>query len=279
MLNDSFRSRYKNVPLAICESFGWGTEIHNHLEFELLYFEQGAFTVKVGDKTFSVSSGDIVLINPMEIHSITVGKGSKSSHKCICFDLSMLFNKNVATNLQAEISSVTRHIPSASPHNEKIRELFSKIYEISLEEQTSDEVEGEIYAMEMQAYLSLLFAYVFKNSLVDDKRVKPKSLDFYNAVISYVKNHYNEQITSKEIAKSLSFNQSYFCRNFKKNFGCNFTDYLNSYRLSLSRKMLEENKSITQVAYDLGFVSSSKFSKCFYKTFGVLPSKYKANSQ
>ncbi len=276
MLDDSFRKRYKNVPLAISESTDWNTSAHNHVEFEILYFEEGASTVKVGDKTYHVSDGDMVFVNPMEIHSIIVDKKRPNRHKCVCFDCSMLFSKYTSENLQAETTLVAKYIPSSSPYNKRVKELFLKVYNATYKEQISSQSEGEIYAMEMQAYLSLLFAYLFKNSLFENSQSRPKNEDFSRAVVEYVKNHYNEPITSKEIAKDLSFNQSYFCRNFKKNFSCSFTDYLNSYRLSLSRKMLEERKSVTQVAFDCGFVSSSKFSKCFKKTFGVLPSKYKA---
>ncbi len=276
MLDDSFRNRYKNVPLAISESTDWNTDAHNHVEFEILYFEEGSSTVRVGDKTFLVSDGDIVLVNPMEIHSIIVDKKRPNRQKCICFDCSMLYSKYMSENLQAETTLVTKLIPSSSPYNKRVGELFLKVYNATYKGQISSESEGEIYAMEMQAYLSLLFAYLFKNSLVEKNQSKPKNEDFSRVVVEYVKNHYNEPITSREIAKALSFNQSYFCRNFKKNFGCSFTEYLNSYRLSLSRRMLEERKSVTQVAFDCGFISSSKFSKCFKKTFGVLPSKYKA---
>ena len=161
-------------------------------------------------------------------------------------------------------------------HGKYLAELFNKIYNVA---EQGDSIDSEIFSMEIRAYLTLFFAYVFKNFLLDKDLSTPKNADFCGAVISFVKEHYVEKITSKEVATALSFNQSYFCRNFKKNFGVNFTEYLTVYRLSVARKLLEQKRSVTQVAFDCGFLSATQFSKCFKQKFGVLPSKYKSKSQ
>ncbi|MBQ3235234.1 MAG: AraC family transcriptional regulator [Clostridia bacterium] len=275
MFDDSFRKRFKNVPLAISCAKNWGTKPHNHSEFEILYLESGKQTVKIGDKAFSTSGGDLMFINPMEIHSFSVDVSVENASKCICFDCSMLNSSNLSEKLKLEVASVVRHIPSSSPHNEYLRDLFLKIYNEVDRDNEGGDLDNEISAMEIKSYITLIFAYLFKNSLVDKDRLKPKNADFCASVIDYVKVHYNEPITSKEISAALSFNQSYFCRNFKKNFGNNFTDYLNTYRISVSRKLLEEGKSVTNVAFEVGFQSATRFSKYFKKNFGVLPSKYK----
>ena len=99
-----------------------------------------------------------------------------------------------------------------------------------------------------------MFSTLIKNDLIVNSNVVTKNEDFVFNVINYVENHYAEQISSNDLSSALGFNQSYFCRNFKKNFGMSFSSYLNSYRISKSRKFLEEGgKTITQIAYDVGF--------------------------
>ena len=102
-----------------------------------------------------------------------------------------------------------------------------------------------------------------------------KSVEFVKDVLDYISEHLFDSVTSKQASKSLNFNQSYFCRTFKKNFGMSFSDYLNGERVAYSRKLLEEGKSITQIALDLGFSSATAYSKCFKQKFNILPSKYK----
>ena len=276
MLDDSFRKRFKSVPLAISQSGNWGADPHNHSEFEILYFEKGKQTVKIGGKTYQTSAGDIICVNPMEVHSFTVEKGEDSLSKCVCFDCSLISGGELSEKLASEVSTVVNFISHSSPYNSYLANLFLKVYESA---KNCDDLDGEIFAMEIKAFITLFFAYVFKNRLLDGKLCKRQNADFCSLVIEFVKNHYKERITSKEVASALSFNQSYFCRNFKKNFGVNFTEYLCVHRLSIARTLLEQKRSVTFVAYDVGFQSPAQFSKCFKSKFGVLPSKYKAKSQ
>ncbi len=58
---------------------------------------------------------------------------------------------------------------------------------------------------------------------------------------------------------------------------CGFTpgDYLRTYRLKKAAILLLENKRlINEVAYDVGFSSSSYFTKCFTKQYGMLPKDF-----
>lgn len=276
MLDDSFRKRFKNIPIAISSSINYGADQHNHSEFELLYFESGKQTVKIGNKTYQTKAGDLILVNPMEIHSFSVDKTSNSLSKCVCFDCLLILNPKISESLLNGRAYVSRYISGDSVHAKPLRELFLKIYEAC---ESASEISGDIFEMEIKSYLTLYFAYVFKNLLLDVDLDKPKSAEFCSSVISYVKDRYSENISSKDVASALSFNQSYFCRNFRRNFGVNFSEYLKIYRLSISRKLLEEKKSVSEVAFDVGFQNVNQFSKCFKEKFGVLPSKYKQKSQ
>ena len=61
----------------------------------------------------------------------------------------------------------------------------------------------------------------------------------------------------------------------------NFFDFVNSYRINASQKMLGENakpgKNITQIMYDVGFNSKSVFNTAFKKYTGLTPSQYRRN--
>lgn len=49
-------------------------EPHWHEEMQLIYIGEGSLNVTVGNKKLALNAGDILLINPCEIHSL--GKGS-----------------------------------------------------------------------------------------------------------------------------------------------------------------------------------------------------------
>ena len=269
MINNSFQLRYKSLPVAISKSNNCNTEKHNHSEFEILKITSGSSTVTIAGECYLVSAGDLIFINPMQVHSVNRDFERQYSHKCICFDVSLINDKNLAKSLSSETASSINVIDKNSPYNHILSSFFDKVYELT-------ENESAAYQMEIPAYITLIFSTLIKNSLISKCERTVKKEDFVSSVLNYVKAHFAEQITSYDVSRALSFNQSYFCRNFKRNFGMSFSSYLNSYRLSISRKYLEEGvKTVTQIAFDVGFSSATAFSKCFKKQFGVLPSKYK----
>ena len=269
MINNSFRLRYKSLPVAISHSKNCNTETHNHLEFEILKIISGNSTVKISGEEYRVCEGDLVFISPMQVHGVVFDKALRYEHKCICFDVSLINDKNLSKSLSSEIATVSPVIPAKSPYNPVLSEYFERIYNLT-------ETPNAVYQMEVPAYITLVFSTLIKNDLIVNSNVVTKNEDFVFNVINYVENHYAEQISSNDLSSALGFNQSYFCRNFKKNFGMSFSSYLNSYRISKSRKFLEEGgKTITQIAYDVGFSSATAYSKYFKKQFGILPSEYK----
>ncbi len=271
MLDDSFKIRYKSIPLATSfedDSIS-PTEAHNHSEFEILLITYGTCDVTINDTSYHAKSGDMIFINPMEVHSIKTYKNNRYSHKCICFDCSIILDTAVCENLLGETLHITNHINSDAPECEHLRTLFSSIIE-------SFEEDNSYTNIEITAYISLMFSYLLKNSLIDKNVKKTKNTVFCKKVLEYIAQHYSENITSKETAEALSYNQSYFCRNFRKNFDKCFSDYINMYRIATSRKLLESGKmTVTQIATECGFNSAAYFTICFKKHLSMLPSEYK----
>lgn len=65
-----------------------------------------------------------------------------------------------------------------------------------------------------------------------------------------------------------------FSRRFKKETGLAFSEWKKRMRLLESVIMLKNNRSVTQVALDLGYAGTSSFSNAFRKMFGVPPTRY-----
>jgi AraC family transcriptional regulator, transcriptional activator of the genes for pyochelin and ferripyochelin receptors len=82
------------------------------------------------------------------------------------------------------------------------------------------------------------------------------------------------------LAGQVGMSHARLTRGFKKIFGCTVFEYLRKERLAYGRLLLAENKlSITQVAFEAGFCSSSHFASAFHKQFGVSPSAFRTGHQ
>ncbi|KFX05879.1 AraC family transcriptional regulator [Pectobacterium betavasculorum] len=65
-----------------------------------------------------------------------------------------------------------------------------------------------------------------------------------------------------------------FSRHFKKETGVAFSEWKKRMRLLESVVMLKSNRSVTQVALDLGYASTASFTFAFRQMFGVPPTRY-----
>ncbi|WP_080832276.1 response regulator transcription factor [Cohnella massiliensis] len=98
------------------------------------------------------------------------------------------------------------------------------------------------------------------------------------AIDQYLQEHVDEMVTSVDMAHYLHLNPSYFSRFFKRLAGVNFTEYVNQFKINMAIRMLrQENETVENVAYTLGFSDRAYFSKVFKKYSGKSPSEFKGS--
>ena len=92
----------------------------------------------------------------------------------------------------------------------------------------------------------------------------------------YIHKNYAEKISLNDIANSAFVSKGECCRIFKRVLQLSPFQYLVRYRLKLSVQMLSETDySIAQIAQQVGFCSSSYYTKCFRKEYNCAPHRYR----
>ena len=87
---------------------------------------------------------------------------------------------------------------------------------------------------------------------------------------------YADQLSLKEIAHAVNMSAFYFCKSFKKVTGLTFTSYLARVRVEkVKNLLLDPNKRVSEVAYEVGFQSLSQFNRVFRRVAGESPSLYR----
>ena len=93
---------------------------------------------------------------------------------------------------------------------------------------------------------------------------------------SYIAEHYTDELTLGEVARSVNMSAFYFCKSFKKSMGMTFTDYLARLRVeSVKSALLNANKRVSEAAYEAGFQSLSQFNRVFRRIAGESPTDYR----
>lgn len=94
--------------------------------------------------------------------------------------------------------------------------------------------------------------------------------------INYISEHYRENISLHDIALRFHMSTSRFCVVFKEGTGKTFVDYLNMVRIRKGEELLLHSKlTIYEIAYQVGFNSTTYFSKLFKRATSHFPSEYR----
>ena len=95
--------------------------------------------------------------------------------------------------------------------------------------------------------------------------------------VSYINEHYHENIKLDDVASHLCVNRSYFSDMFKRKMGINFSDYLTDKRITQAGVLLKKsNMSVSEIALAVGYENQSYFSKVFKSHYGMTPKQYRA---
>jgi len=97
-------------------------------------------------------------------------------------------------------------------------------------------------------------------------------------VLEYLNSHYGEKISVEDLARVANLSSSHFSRVFKEQTLMSPIEYIMMTRLEYAKRMLRVNeKSLSEIALDCGFNSSSYFYQCFTREFKISPSDYRKN--
>ncbi|WP_150273990.1 AraC family transcriptional regulator [Paenibacillus tepidiphilus] len=120
-----------------------------------------------------------------------------------------------------------------------------------------------------------LIAGGFPLEYKQEERLKSERM---KRMLNYVHLHYAEKISLEDIARAGQLSRSECCRYFKKMLHQSPLSYVIDYRIQRSLLLLRQpDANVTDVAYLVGFNSTSYFIDVFRKVRGVTPLAYKKN--
>ena len=95
-------------------------------------------------------------------------------------------------------------------------------------------------------------------------------------VASYVQAHWSEAIRLQDIAFSFSMSVPSLCSKFKKETGQGVAKFVLMMKIKeAERELTESDRSISEIAFYLGFSSPAHFSKDFSALASMSPSEYR----
>ena len=105
-----------------------------------------------------------------------------------------------------------------------------------------------------------------------------KSKALFEAVRSYLEQHYPDPLTRESVAEHFYISPSYLSQLFQKEGNIKFNEHLNYIRLERAKYLLKEyDMKIKEVAHRCGFPDHNYFCRLFKKRSDRSPSQYRAH--
>ncbi len=103
------------------------------------------------------------------------------------------------------------------------------------------------------------------------------SFDLKNRITSYIKNNYHDSMLSiQAMAEYFGISSSYLSHSFKKQTGQTILNYVNYIRIEKAKELLAENNdSIKNVTFKIGYHDVSSFIRKFKKAAGITPGEFR----
>ena len=257
----------------------FGTHLHDSLE--LLYIREGSMHVEVNQERIPISAGDIMIVNPFDIHGgrmLPIDQHVASS--CLMLELKtfMLEYKNSCADplitmlLEGEYRfPVVLHADEAPTR--QIAALIGIIkadYNQSLQQVTpmlECGLMSKVYSL-----LAVLFELAQPVHTTVPRRHDP---EFIRSINQYVSVHYTEALTVKKLCAELGFSERNFYRLFQQNYGTTFVDYLREFRIQRAAiDYRNSDLSVCEIAAAVGFTDYCYFSRSFKNVIGMPPARY-----
>ena len=97
-----------------------------------------------------------------------------------------------------------------------------------------------------------------------------------SCAISYIANHYSEDLSAEILASAVYLTPDYLSRLFKKSTGKSISQYIRQYRMEKAKDaLLHTRKKVIDIGTQSGYPNYSYFCQSFREYFGSSPEKYR----
>lgn len=248
---------------------------HWHKEMEIMYVEKGSGLAQLNKDTLKLQKGDILLINSGTLHHIKSDRRNILYFKSVVFDLSFLFGtpgdmcqEKILNQVMENQARFVHLIHPEDPGYDRIQDLFLRMFACHRKKE-------DYFYMELKGlFYQFFYQMLVGNYIVPESPQDRKNLAAVKSVIRYMNEHYKEEINVSDLAAISYYNENYFMKLFKQYTGKTLTKYLTGLRVEKARYLLTHtSKSITEIAMETGFNSSSYFIRKFQEIYGETPQK------
>lgn len=262
-----------DIQHTVYESKESMADTHYHTHYEVYYQHVGDRYYFIKDSTYYIKEGTLVYINTKDIHKTIEAYANKGERMLINFQRKFIegIAGEHANKLLSCFEEEVGIIELTLAQKEEIEKLLFKMIKNNNEE-------SSFYIQVLLSELLILSNQYLKEQ-GERKRIQIIAAPKYervNQITKYLSENYSKKITLEEVAKRFYISPYYLSRLFKEGTGFNLINYINYVRINKAKELLKATElTITMIAGEVGFESTTHFDRVFKEIVGVSPLKYR----
>lgn len=259
--------------LAAFKDFAFDSHWHTDLEFVTV--KEGHMLFNVNGTVLPLHEGEGIFINSGNTHFGFSADGSDCVYMCllvhpIIFCQNPFIEKSFILPIINSVSHPYILLEKGNAAAERIAADIEAAYE-------QRAAAHESYCLDLQSKLFDIIARLYELVKTAPESSVPQ-YDFgrIKLMLDFIEKNYERPVTLADIAGSANISSSLCQKLFRRFTGRSPVAYLIKYRLEKGAHLLTSTqKTITEIAYTVGFSGASYFTEAFVKFIGCTPSEYR----
>ena len=244
---------------------------HTHSAIEIIMPQRGVSVYHMLDAVYRVQAGEILIVPSGCPHELTEYRDT--------IRYLLLFEPNPLLNLRdmPSISAMMQqpiYLHDDPETAKQVSDLLMQAVDCYFRKEPMWNTQCYSYLLQMYALLGQKYMEGTPQRVVSQRNIDPAIM---NSAITYINEHYMNDISLEDVAVFAGFSKCYFSRTFKQFSGVSFLEYLTRKRLNVAADLLvRTNQPIHEVAKKSGFGSTATFNRVFRDHKNCTPSQYRA---
>lgn len=252
--------------------------IHHHDFFEVYFFLSGRVSFKVEGRSYHLEPGDLLLINPQELHQPDIGTDAVYERIVLWIDRTYLASLCAAadTDLTAcfdnELPGHTNLLRPGKLRRAALGQLLDRL----AQEYYSEGLGSFAYAQGLLIQFMVELNRLAQSAGHTEKQEEP---DLISRVLAYIGNHYQESITLESLAAHFFVSKYHLSHEFSHRVGTSIYRYVIFRRLLQARELMIAGQTPGEVYQNCGFGDYANFYRAFKGEYGISPREFAAQIQ
>ena len=251
---------------------------HWHYFAEILKVRTGSLIVRRGNKSYTLSTGDAIFINPLSPHSLDYAEpGASAEYSVIRFDPELLSNPSSYTpDLRAMLLEAERRgLSMVLTADELVERNLGLMMDACLWEYTGRDFG---YDMRIRSLLFLICTDAVRRWIADGFTPQDygSAIDPIYTLPSYIARHIEEPLKVEKLAEYCGLSYPWFARRFHDIYGISCKEFIVRVRIRRVEHYLQfTDCDLNYISQHTGYADCSHLVRDFRKIRNTTPGQFR----